>query len=110
MRMMLMTKELRTAFEKQGDTSQKKAKDIKVICKFFDPCGRWTFYVYDFDGKDYLFGYCISALDETCDEFSSASLQEITQTRNRLGLYMERDKGFAIGSRTVQEVLDKYGK
>ena len=37
--MKLLTKQLIEEFAKQGDTSKKDAKDIKVIAKFFNPCG-----------------------------------------------------------------------
>lgn len=69
-----------------------EGRDPLVLVKFFDPCGRWTYYVIEFDPADrLLYGYCRSPLGPDCDELGYASLDEIEATTNRLGLHMERD-------------------
>lgn len=69
-----------------------EGRDPLVLVKFFDPCGRWTLYVTEFDPVDrLLFGYCRSPLGPDCDEYGYSSLDEIEETKNRLGLGMERD-------------------
>lgn len=41
-----------------------------------------------------LYGFCVSPLGPDCDEWGYTSLDEIEATKNRFGLYMERDKYF----------------
>jgi hypothetical protein len=73
--------------------------------KLFDPCGRYTLYVFEaeevpaeetMDGRPdlFLYGYCVSPLGEDCDEWGYASLNEIAGTKNRFGLGIERDLHF----------------
>ena len=67
-------------------------KDPLVLVKWFDPCGRWTYYVVEYDPEERLvFGFCRSPLGGDLDELGYASLDEIRATRNRMGLPMERD-------------------
>lgn len=67
-------------------------KDPLVLVKLFDPCGRWTLYVTEYDPRErVLFGFCRSPLDPMYDELGYASLDEIERTRNRFNLRMERD-------------------
>ena len=69
-----------------------EGRDPIVLVKFFDPCGRWTLYVTEYDPIDrLLFGWCRSPLGPDCDEYGYSSLDEIEATTNRLGLGMERD-------------------
>jgi hypothetical protein len=104
--MKLMTQKIKQAFVKQGDTSQLPAKEIPVICKFFDPTGTWTYYAYEFDGEDILTGYCISPYGAPYNELGDTSLTEILATKGRFGIGMERDTAFKIGSMTVAEVVE----
>jgi hypothetical protein len=90
--MKLMTKEIAKVLPKLGATEGVPMGERKVPLKFFDPCGRYTFYVLEWDGEDTFFGYVVSPLGEDCDEFGYASLAEIAAVRNRLGLGIERDK------------------
>jgi hypothetical protein len=63
----------------------------RVPLKIFDPGGRLTLYVLEYDGKDTLFGYMVSPLGSDCDEFGYSSLQELSAVRNRFGVKLERD-------------------
>jgi len=80
----------------------------KVVVKFFDPAGRYTFYVTEGrpEGKDYLlFGYCISPLGEDCDEWGYTSLKELLSVGIQRGLGIERDLHFPAAIWTVAESL-----
>jgi hypothetical protein len=91
--MKLMTKDLEKKFAKVG--SQRECDDPTVVAKFFDPCGRWTYFATEFYPEDRtIFGYCVSPLGDDCDEWGYASLDEIEATKNGLGLGMERDLYF----------------
>lgn len=69
-----------------------EGRDPLVLVKLFDPCGRWTLYVTEYDPEDrLLYGFCRSPLGPDCDEYGYSSLDEIEETMNRLGLQMERD-------------------
>jgi hypothetical protein len=88
--------------------SQERLGDqAKVIVKYFFPAGRYTFYVTEGekDGTDVrLFGYCVSALGEDCDEWGYTSLTELLSVRVR-GLTIERDLHLPFATRTVGELL-----
>ena len=88
--------------------SQERLGDqAKVIVKYFFPAGRYTFYVTEgkAEGTDVrLYGYCVSALSEDCDEWGCAMLSELQSLRVR-GLTMERDLHFPIATRTVADAL-----
>lgn len=97
--MKLLTKEIEASIP--ALYSQEKNPDPTAVVKFFDPCGRYTFYVTEGEritetpGNDWLFfGWCVSPLGEDCDEFGYARLSELQGVRNRLGLGIERDKFF----------------
>lgn len=104
--MKLITKELEEAFAKQGDTSEKQAKDIKVICKFFNPMGAGTWWVFEkIDDDVYM---CFALLGEAIfSEIGSISISEMESLKLPLGLGIERDLSYKIGSETLQEVIDK---
>jgi Protein of unknown function (DUF2958) len=78
--------------------SQERVADPVAVVKFFDPCGRYTFYVLEGqrepDGDLLLFGFCRSALGPECDELGYASLRELESVRRPLGLGFERNLYF----------------
>ncbi len=78
--------------------SQENVPDPVTVLKFFDPCGRYTFYVLEAqrepDGDLLLFGFCRSPLGPDCDELGYASLRELECVRGPLGLGIERDLYF----------------
>lgn len=89
--MKLMTKAIIERLPKLGATDGKPSSEVKVPLKLFDPCGRLTYFVTEWDGEDTLFGYMVSPLGADCDEFGYSSLTELTEVRNRFGLGIERD-------------------
>lgn len=113
--MKLLTKEVIELLKGYGLYSTEnvpvEAKLVRV--KFFDPTGRFTFYVTEAnallsDGSEVpfeklngnqpmdvtLFGFCISPLGEDCDEWGYQSLNELQELRGRFGLGIERDLHF----------------
>jgi len=103
--MELMTKGIKEAFKKQGDTSSKEASDIKIIVKYFNPCGVGTWYCYEYNEEDeILWCYANLGMPEfaECGTVSLKELREVTSPP--LGLGIERDLHF--GDHTLQEVMD----
>ena len=89
--MMLLTKELEKKFEKQGDTSMNELEDTKVIAKFFDPTGSWTWFAFEYDPETKIFFGCIHG---TYTELGSFSLKELQEFKGQFGLGIERDLYF----------------
>ena len=55
--MKLLTKDLRKVLPPLY--SQENEKDPLVICKFFLPMTKWTWFATEFDGKDTFFGFVV---------------------------------------------------
>lgn len=86
--MQLLTKEILKKLPPLGSTNHQKDPTVQV--KFFTPDAQWTWYAYEFDGKDVFFGY-VKGIENELGTFSLSELQKI---RGRLGLSVERDKFF----------------
>ena len=88
--MKLFTKEIETKLQKQYPQGSSFEQD--VICKIFDPCGSWTWYIMNQDPEDpdYLWG--IVKGFET--ESGSISKRELETVKTGFGLGLERDKFF----------------
>jgi hypothetical protein len=103
--MKLLTKEILAAFVKQGDMSNKKAADILVIAKFFNPGGAGTWFACEYDPETRIFfGYATIHYGE----LGSFSLDELESFRGRWGLRIERDRHWR--RRSLQEVIDCKGR
>ena len=70
--------------------AREHTKDPLVICKFFFPACRWTWYAIEYDGKDTFFGF----VDGDFPELGYFSLKEMVETRDAYGMPIERDRGF----------------
>lgn len=92
--MQLMTEELKRRLPPLYTNEKRPVDEAVVHGKFFDPTGRLTFYITEFDGEDTLFGYMVSPLGPDCDEWGYSSLAELQAVRGRLGLGIERDRYF----------------
>ncbi len=96
--MKLLTKEIIASLPKMRSTEIVPTDEKVAVAKFFDPCGRYTYYVVEGEkteeGDFEFFGYCISPLGPDCDEWGYASLNELAGVRNRFGLGIERDLHF----------------
>ena len=89
--MRLMTKEI----EKKARAQYPQGNDLesqKVVAKFFNPTGAWTWYLLNQDPEDpdYLWG--IVKGHEV--EIGSFSLSDLQNFRGRWGLGIERDYHF----------------
>jgi hypothetical protein len=88
--MKLITK----VIEKQAQKQFKMGNDMKqkVVAKFFNPCGSWTWYLMNQDPNDtdYLWGIVVGYEVEV----GSFSLSELVGYRGRMGLGIERDTSF----------------
>ena len=72
-----------------------KGEEAIAYLKLFDPCGRYTLYVTEYDpAEGRLFGFCISALGPDCDEWGYSLLAELAAVKGRWGLGIERDMHF----------------
>jgi len=97
--MMLLTKELRGKLPPLYANEKKKPEETPVIVKFFDPCGSYTWYATEFDGKDTFFGF-VRGHDNELGYFSLGELQ--AYKGKQFGLGIERDMYF--GKHTLAEV------
>lgn len=61
-----------------------------VICKFFLPWTKWTWYGIEFDGVDLFFGYVVGDYNE----LGYFRLSEINSVEGPYGLKAERDLYF----------------
>lgn len=77
-----------------------------VQTKYFYPMGRYTLFVTEFDGEDTLFGWCLSPLEPSYDEFGYASLEELAIALPH-GLPIERDLSWE--PKTLGEALKEVG-
>jgi len=95
--MKLVTKEIESKLPPLY--SQENNPDPIAVIKFFDPCGRYTFYVLEGqrteDGDLLFFGFCCSALGPDCDEMGYVSLRELEGVRGQLGVGIGRDLYFS---------------
>ena len=104
--MKILTKEIEKAFQKQGDTSEKSASEIKIVLKLFNPTGAGTWYLYEkLDDDIYM---CFANLgDPEMAECGTVSMKELMAFRGRLGLGIERDMHFKPLSVTLATVINK---
>jgi len=101
--MMLLTKELRAKLPPIGAQDGKPPSRVPVVAKFFTPDGNWTWYATEWDSEDLFFGF-VAGMENELGYFSLSELQAI---RGRLGLPVERDRGF---SATLRDVLVRHGE
>jgi hypothetical protein len=101
--MKLLTKTIRKQFPEWMSTDGKDPSETRVIVKFFDPCGSWTWYATEFDGEDTFFGL----VDGWEKELGYFSLTELELVRGSLGLGIERDIHF--GKHTLDEFTKSEG-
>ena len=92
--MKLLTEQIKNALPKLGDTESTAMGERDIVCKFFDPCGSWTWYVIEGeeteDGDWQFFGL----VDGFHKEYGYFTLSELESVRGPLGLGIERDIHF----------------
>lgn len=105
--MQLLSDELLKLFEAQGNTSHKEAKDIKVIAKYFNPCGSGTWYAVEYLPDERIFFGYANLGNADFAELGYFSLDELESFAGLFGLGIERDLFFK--ECTLQEVIDSKG-
>ena len=102
--MKIITKAIEAAFAKQGDTSQKEMKDIKIVLKLFG--GACTWYLYE-KLEDDIYMAFVNLGDPEMSECGTVSMSEIMSIKfPPFGLGVERDKFFDPLSRTLEDVIN----
>ena len=87
--MELLTKSIKKLAEEQysqGDSMQQK-----VVAKFFNPVGSWTWYLMN---KDPESDYCWGIVDGMAVEMGSFGLTELEEYTGHFGLGIERDTSY----------------
>ena len=105
--MELLTDEIIEEFKKQDDTSFKKAEEVKIIAKFFNPTGAGTWFATEYNPIERIFFGYANLGDREMAELGYFSLDELQEYRGRFGLGIERDLHF--GDHTLREVMDARG-
>ena len=103
--MRLMTKEITKQAQKQYPLGADMDTQ-KVVAKFFNPTGAWTWYLMNQDPEDpdYLWGI-VKGFEV---EAGSFSLSELQKFRGQWGLGIERDLSFRpTPARQIWEKLQK---
>jgi hypothetical protein len=97
-----LPKSIEKAFEKQGDTSELEAKDIKTILKIFNPTGGHTWYLYERLDEDVFMCY-VTGTD--FPELGTVSISELASLRGMFNLPMERDRHYT--GENLQELISR---
>jgi len=104
--MKLVTKKILKKAKPLHSTDGVFPKDILV--KYFHPTSRWTWYATEFDGADRFYGYVVSGIDPSFDEWGYFSLEELLSVKGAFDgwryLGVERDLFFE------DRQIDKNGK
>jgi hypothetical protein len=86
--MELLTAEIKVQLQKQYQMGSDMEQ--MVVCKFFNPCGSWSWFAMNFDGDDYIWGI----VDGFEVEMGSFSLSELQAYKGPLNIGIERDLQF----------------
>ena len=90
--MKLMTKAILKDLPPLYSTEKIPMKDKRVVVKYFNPYGSWTWYAVEFDGEDIFFGL----VDGHELDWGYFSLKEMTEAKQNVFGHMlpaiERDK------------------
>lgn len=104
--MLLITKAIAKAFEKQGYTGNKEAKDIFIVAKLFNPCGGQTWYLYEKEDEDIYMAF-VNLGDAEMAECGRISMSELESIRLPFGMSIERDRSFTPLKMTLEDVMSK---
>ena len=90
--MQLLTEKIKkripALYSRESDT------DMRFVCKFFDPCGSWTWYVLEgeeLENGDWRLYGLVDGLEK---EWGYFMLSDLEKVRGPLGLGIERDVYF----------------
>ena len=96
-----MTKELRNSFPGIREMEGRQPEEIQIIAKYFTPDSNWTWWAWEFDGEDLLFGL-VQGFEV---EFGYFSLSELEHAVGPWGLSIERDLYYE--DKTLADVLQE---
>ena len=89
--MKLLTEEIKKALPALYSREKHDGEEARFVCKFFDPCGSWTWYVMEGDereDRDWLFYGLVDGHEK---EWGYFMLSELQSVKGPLGLGIERD-------------------
>ena len=108
--MQLLTEEIKTKLPKLRTQDSKDPKDVKIIVKFFDPVGSWTWYAYEGEEQengDWLFFGLVRGFEVELGYFSLRELETCKEgVRGIKALPIERDMHFGY-QHTLEEVTNQ---
>jgi len=105
MRDKFLTKEVLKKLKPFGSTNNTPFTDIRPPLKLFNPCGAATWWIWEYDGEDTLYG--IADLGIGFREVGTVSLSELESIKcPPFGLGIERDKHWR-GDKTAKEIFDE---
>jgi hypothetical protein len=102
--MKLITKEVLDRLPKLYSQDGKPHSEVKIIVKFFDPCGSWSWYASEGDVQedgDIMFFGLVDGFEK---ELGNFSLNELMSVRGPMGLRIERDLHYGF-DHTLAEVM-----
>ena len=103
--MKLITKAIQRAAPALYATSEKDSADVRIVAKFFNPCGRSTWYMTEYDPETgRAFGFVRGEFGRTCDELGYFDISVLESLRLPFGLGIERDLHF--GRHALAEVME----
>jgi len=101
--MKLLTPELAEKLPELCANDGRDPSEVKIVAKFFNPCGRGTWYATEYSPEDRVFfGYC----HITDGELGYFSLDELESVKLPFGLTIERDVLWDENT-TLKEVMDR---
>ena len=106
--MELLTEEIKGRLPKLGAQDGKDPQEVKVVAKFFDPIGSWTWYVVEGEQRedgDWEFFGLVRGFEAELGSFTLSELQHAKDGLTGLqALPIERDLHFGF-EHTLAEVL-----
>ena len=100
--MKLLTDSIKNEAEKQYENGSDFSQ--KVVAKFFDPMGGFTWYLMN---KDPESDYCWGIVDGIAVEMGSFGLNELQEHTGQFGLGIERDTAFKpVEAKVIWERLN----
>jgi len=89
--MKLITKELEKRFKEVGSQENTKLGEQIVIAKLFNPTGRGTWFLTEYDPETKIaFGF-VSLFGDYNDEWGDFAVWELEEFKGQFGLGIERD-------------------
>jgi hypothetical protein len=89
--MKLITKGLEKRFKQIGSQEHTPLKDQIIVAKFFNPTGRGTWFLTEYDPETKIaFGF-VSIFGDWNDEWGSFAVWELEEYKGQFGLGIERD-------------------